>query len=103
METEVLKIQILASNYNSSYTIVVSAVFGFAFALLIAFVTLFFQNAIDLSLYYVGIIAVIVWFAILLPYASKIYSKNLDRIDKLIEQVNKGEPLPSLRELRKKN
>lgn len=101
-DTEVLKIQILAGYYRSRFTSISSFIFSFAIAFLISIVTLFFQNVIGIILYTFGIIAFVIWLQVGLFFAFREYHKNLNRIDKLIQDVNKGEPLLTLKELRKK-
>lgn len=101
-DTEILKLQILADYYHSGFTSLASFIFGFAIAWFASIIALFFQNAIDVQTYIFGIIVGFIWLLGGLFFSFREYHKNFGRIDKLIQQVNRGEPLPPLRELRKK-
>lgn len=101
-DTEVLKLQILADYYHSEFT----SFFSYLFTLIIGFslfiLTVYFEGIIPIELTLIFAVIGFIVFAVGLFLFRREYHKNLDRIDKLIQQVNRGEPLPSLRELRKK-
>jgi len=101
-DTEVLKIQVLADYYHSKFTSSASYVFGAIIAWAISFAILFFQHNIDIITFYSGIFVGAIGFSAILFYTYREYHTNLNKIDELIQQVNKGEPLPSLKELKKK-
>jgi len=101
-DTEILKLQVLADYYHSRFTSYASFCFGFIIAWFISFATLFFQRNIDAPTYYFGIFVGGIGIAMFLVSTLKEYHKNLNKIDKLIQCINQGEPLPSLEELRKK-
>jgi hypothetical protein len=63
---------------------------------------LVYEGRINLPVYYLslGVIAVFCFYE--LYTSDKGYSENLDKIDNLLKQVEIGEPLPSLKELREK-
>jgi HAMP domain-containing protein len=67
----------------------------------VTFVTLVFQKSIDVATYFFALSVGFLLVAVVLLFAFREYSKNLNSIDDLIENVNKGKPLPSLRELKK--
>jgi len=101
-DTEILKIQVLADYYHSRFTSSASYVFGAIIAWIISFAVLFFQHNIDIITFYFGIFVGAFGFSVILFRTFREYHKNLNKIDELIQCVNQGEPLPSLKELRKK-
>lgn len=99
-DTEILKIKILADYYHSKYNNSATYIFSITIAFSIALMTLLFQKKFELENYFIGIGIITAFLFILLFIAHRNYMKNLDRIDELLQQVNKGEVLPPLRELR---
>lgn len=102
-DTEILKIEILADYYQSKFNSSISFILSVAIGFFITLITLLIQKAIGIEKYIFGIIFTIALIGFLLFGASRNYQKNLDNMDELIQQINKGEkPLPPLKQLRKK-
>jgi uncharacterized membrane protein YbhN (UPF0104 family) len=100
-EVEFLKIQVLANYYHSQFTILASFSFSITIAWLVILITLLFQEVISPETYFSGIIFVIAVLMSALFFIRMEYHKNLDKIDKLLHRLEKREPLPSLKELRR--
>ena len=101
-DTELLKIQVYAGYWHSQFRSRISYVFGAIIAVYVSLMGLFLQKTIDLLTYYLALFVGAPIFLIFLWSVYRDYHRNLDRIDELIQRVNNGESLPSLRELRKK-
>jgi hypothetical protein len=100
-DTELLKIQILADYYHSRFTTQASFLYGFIIAWGITFIALFYQKNIDMVIYTFSLSVGFIALGYFLYYAFKDYSKKLNSVDELIAEVNKGEVLPSLEELKR--
>jgi hypothetical protein len=99
-DVEILKIQVLADYYHNRSNLLLSFILTVFITFSITFMTLSYEGHISLPVYYVSLGAVFVLVFYGLYTLDKGYSKWLDRIDDLLRQVEKGEVLPSLRELR---
>ena len=102
-DVELLKVQILADYYHTQFNLVLSFLLTGVIALAIALMTLVYEGHINLLVYYILLVCIAVPFSYGLRTISKDYSENLDKIDDLLKQVEIGEPLPSLKELKKMN
>jgi len=100
-DTELLKIQVYADYCHSTFTSYVSFIFGGIIAFYVTIMGLFLQKTIDLTTYTLVAIVVVVPFLIFMWVAYGGYHSCLNRVDELIEKVNKGEPLPSIKDIRK--
>jgi FtsH-binding integral membrane protein len=100
-DLEILKIQVLADYYHNRSNLLLSFILTAFVTFTIALMTLVYEGHISLPVYYLslGIVLICVFYG--LYTLEKRYSKCLDRIDSLLKQVEKGELLPSLKELRK--
>lgn len=103
-DTDLLKLQILADYYHSVYVTYASFIFGFVIAWAVALITLFWQNAFNLLTYWIALFSGYAALIAFLLYVQKVYHDNLDRIDELIQSINKDrfEPLPLIRELKRR-
>lgn len=61
-----------------------------------------FIVSISASVYYLSLIAIVIPFYYWIYREGTHHSKNLNKIDGLLEKVEKGEPLSSLKELKEK-
>jgi len=100
-DSELAKIQILADYYHTHYTIVLSFLLTGLVALAAALFTLVYEGHITFLSYYVLLAVVVIPFVYAIALTGKHYYENIEKIDGLFEQVEKGKPLPSLKELRK--
>lgn len=101
-DTELIKIQVFAGYCHSEFRSRISYIFGAIIAVYVSLMGLYLQKTIELLTYYLTLFVGVPFFLLFLWSVYRDYHENLDKIDKLIQQVNKEEPLPSLRELRKK-
>lgn len=99
-DTETLKIKILSDYYHSRLSGLVAYISSAGIAFLIFFVSVLIQTG-DYITYSFGLVATTIWFIIGYQVAFRIHHKRLDQIDKLFQQIDKEEPLPTLKELRK--
>lgn len=101
-DTDLLKIQILADYYHARFNLVGSFIVGFVIALTVALYTLVMQNIIDMLVYSITLLFVYIMIMVSLAYVFRAYHGYLERIDELIQSINKDrfEPLPSIHELR---
>jgi hypothetical protein len=100
-DSELAKIQILADYYHTHYTIVLSFLLTGLVALAAALFSLVYEGRITFLSYYVLLAVIVIPFIYAIALTGKHYSKNIDRIDGLLGQLEKGQPLPSLKELKK--
>lgn len=100
-DVEVLKIQILADRYHSSFTAKASFCFGLIITWSLLFVSLHYQKLIDIISYTIVQFIGVGISALFLLSTYKEYKGRLNGLSELIEQVNKGKSLPSLKELLK--
>jgi hypothetical protein len=101
-DTELLKIQILADYYHNHFTTNLSFLLSGFLTFAAALFVLVFEGRLTLEGYYIYLIVIVVPLGFWIYSTRKTYSKNLDSIDGLLEQVENNEPLPSLEELKKK-
>jgi len=101
-DVELLKVQILADYYHTQFNLVLSFLLTGVITLAIALMTLVYEGHINLLIYYILLACIAVLFSYELHTISKDYSENLDKIDDLLKQVEVGESLPSLKDLKKK-
>jgi hypothetical protein len=98
-DTELLKIQAYIDFCNTEFSIGSSYSLGVIVAYVISVMVLYLQHSIDQTTYYVLLALGTIVFVPLVIYVYRIYSKRLSRVDKLIEKLNKGEPIPSIRDM----
>lgn len=96
---EMLKIHVFSDYCHSTFTSAASYVGGAIVALTVALMVLFYQRNIELMTYYFGLAAMAASFPVILLYIHTRYNKGLRRIDRLIEMMKQGEPIPSIAEL----
>jgi hypothetical protein len=101
-DTELLKIQILADYYHSQYTTNLSFYLTGFLTMAAAVFVLVVEGHISPILYWIYLFVIALPFGYWSYSTRKTYSKNLNGIDGLIEQVENNKPLPSLKELKKK-
>jgi hypothetical protein len=101
-DTELLKIQILADYYHNHFTTNLTFLLSGFLTLAGAVFVLVFEGHLTPLGYYISLIIIVIPISFWIYSTGKTYSKNLNRIDSLLEQVENNEPLPSLKELRKK-
>jgi len=100
-EIELQKIQVLADYYHSQFTLYLSFFITFLITFTVAVMTLVYEGRMTLLVYYISLFIVggFVFYEVL--SANRRYSENLNNIDDLLRQVENGEALPSLSELKK--
>jgi len=101
-DTEHLKIQIIADYHHSTFTAYVSFLFSIIIVWYFTLLTLTFEGFIPFEFSLIFLAAGFIPLLVMPFIVTREYGKKLDKIDKLIQLVNIGESLPSLRELRKK-
>ena len=101
-DVELLKVQILADYYHTQSNLTLSFLLTCLIALTIAFMTLLIEGHINLLTYYILLAVIVILFYYWLRKTNNRYSKNLDKIGDLLKQIEIGEPLPSLKELKEK-
>jgi hypothetical protein len=101
-DTECLKIQIIADYYHSTFTAYVSFLFSLVIVWYFTLLTLTFEGCVPFEFFLIFLATGFMPLLVMPFIVTRKYGKKLDKIDKLIQLVNKGELLPSLKELRKK-
>ena len=101
-DIELLKIQVYADYCHSFYNGLIVLLMSGMFSFFLTFTVLFIEGIIYFTIYLFFVFFSILGFGGLGICFFSIYSKRLERVDRLIEMMNKGEPLPSIKELMKK-
>ena len=100
-DVELLKVQILADYYHNQANLGLSLLITGSIALTIALMTLLYEGHINLLIYSISLGIIMIVFGYWSRKTNNRYSEDLDKIDDLLKQVEIGEPLPSLKELKK--
>jgi hypothetical protein len=101
-EVELLKVKVLADYFHNWFRFLCSAIASGLVGLAVALVSLYFQQRLTYLDYIVSLVVLFVMaFSAFVLIAIRPYRADLSKIDALLMQVEKGESLPSLRELRK--
>jgi hypothetical protein len=98
-DTELLKIQAYEDYVNSNFGSGSSYVLGAIVAYYISVMGFYIQRIIDLGTYYVLLFLPLPVFVVLLFSTYRTHTKQLIRVDLLIEKLNKGEPIPSVEDM----
>jgi hypothetical protein len=98
-DTELLKIQAYMDYCNSDLSSSSSYVLGTVVAYYISIMSFYILKVFDLVTYYVYLFLPLPFFAVLLWLTYRTHAKRLSRVDKLIEKLNKGEPIPSIEDM----
>jgi len=101
-DIELLKTQILADYYHNQFTTNLSFLLSGFLTFAAALFVLVVEGHLTLIEYYGFLFVIVIPFGYWIYSTRKTYSENLDSIDSLIEQVENNKPLPSLKELKKK-
>jgi membrane protein implicated in regulation of membrane protease activity len=102
-EIELVKVQVLADYYHMFHIIMLSFVLTAFAAVLVALSILVLElGSIALGVYFLALVLLVVLTLYGLTMAHNRYSRDLDKIDNLLRQVQNGENLLSLRELKNK-
>lgn len=101
-DVELLKIQVYADYCHSFYTGAVLLSMSAMLSFSIAWMVLFVEIGMNPVGYFLFLFLFVGGFGGLGIWYYYRYRKRLERIDKLIERLNKGEPLPSIKDLMKK-
>lgn len=100
-DTELLKIQVYVDHCNSTFRSMASFIFACIVSLTITLMTLYLQKAMSAVVYTVAIILVFAFFAPWVVFTYISYHRCLDKVEKFIAMINKEEPLPSMKDMRK--
>jgi hypothetical protein len=101
-DVDLLKIQLLKDSFNTHFNIASSILVSGYIALLVVIITNFYQKIFDIISFTICALSVFIILGFLgLRFLYRRYDRFLDKINSLLMQVEKGEPLPSLNELRK--
>ena len=101
-DTELLKIQVYVGYCDSHFRVLISFVLGASVAVVVALMGLFLQNKIDAVTYYVVILLFVVpFFAFFVWHNYRDYRESLSKVDSMIECVNNGKVLPSVKDMLK--
>jgi signal transduction histidine kinase len=98
-DTDLLKIQVYVGYCHSVFRSRVSYVFGAIIAVVVSLMGLILQKTIDIYTYFFSLIVAGLVFVPLLLFVYRDYRKNLSKVDKMIERVNKGDLLPSVKDM----
>lgn len=99
-EIELIKIQVLSEYYHSRFTFVSSIVVGGFIGIIVASMTLYYEGVINTLTFTVGSsVALIVFGYFGLNMIFKHYQADLVFVDKLLDCVQRGEPLPPIEQL----
>jgi hypothetical protein len=98
-DTELLKIQVYAGYCHSDFRGRVSYVFSALIAALVLLTGLVYQELIDRVTYGIAMPVATLIFLYMLYFVYKGYTKDLCKIDNMIERVNKGNSLPSVKDM----
>jgi uncharacterized membrane protein len=104
-ETELLKIQIQTDKFHTLLTSTLSFILAF-FSTIAVFIGLYYEGLImpNFNIFLAGLTGTIVILALTFAFlvdVRKSYSKDLEKVSKMIEAVKKGEQLPPLDKLNK--
>jgi len=102
-DTELLKIQVYTSYCHSDFRSRVSYMFSAIVAVYVSLMGLFLQKTIDAAVYYLAIAVGAPIFALLLLSTYRDYRKSLSKVDSMIQRINRGESLPSIEDMIKRN
>ena len=100
-DTDLLKVQILADYSHLRFNLALSVIFMIWIALIIVFVTLVLEGRINYIEYDIAVWLIAIPFIYLEYTRRESYYRDLDKISILLEQVENGESLLTLSELRK--
>lgn len=99
---ELVKVQVLADYFHTRHNITSSLWIAGLVGVIILVTTIYYQKNIDFNqLIYFDII-IVIGFSPFLYNNTRIYHRDLDVVNWALGQVEKGETLPSINELRKK-
>lgn len=98
---ELQKIQVLADYYHVQFTLSLSTYITLLITFTVALWTLLSEGHLPLLVYYILLVVVGVFVYYEVKSANKRYTEDLSNIDDLLRQVENGEVLPSLSELKK--
>lgn len=99
IETELLKIHVYVGYCHSAFRVQISFIFGALVAILVSVMGLFFQKAISAVTYYVTLLLCVPFFAFFVWRGYRDYQKSLGKVDNMIERVDKGNSLPSIKDM----
>jgi hypothetical protein len=98
-DSELLKIQILADYFQASFNFLASILAGFFVGFLVFGATLRYQNILDNITFPTFLVIVLVAFLGYSKWIIRGHHSNLEKIDNLFTQLQKGEPLLSITEI----
>lgn len=98
-QQELLKIQVYVGYCHSNFRVQISYVLGAVVTIVVSLMVLFLQNTINVVTYSVAIFLCAPLFAFLLWRGYKDYQKNLGKVDTMLERVDKGNSLPSVKDM----
>ena len=98
-DTELLKIQVYAGYCHSDFRGRISYVFSALIAALVLFTSLVYQELFDRVTYTIAMFVAMLFFLYLLYFVYKGYTEDLGKIDNMIERVNRGDSLPSVKDM----
>lgn len=98
-EIELLKIQVYVGYCHSTFRVQISFIFGALVAILVSLMGLFFQKAINVVTYYGTLLLCVPFFAFYVVRGYRNYQKSLGKVDNMIEHVDNGNSLPSIKDM----
>jgi len=101
-ESELLKIQVYADYCHTIFTLKASILISGFVGLLLVLLGLLYQALISWFIFYFGSLLVFVAFAPALIYVFRSYHSDLDQIQGYLSKIEKNEPLPEFKDMRKR-
>ena len=99
IETELLKIHVYVGYCHSTFRVRTSYILGAAVALVVSLMSLCYQRAITVEQFTIAGCLCALIFGITLWFSYRSYRRELAKVDNMIECVDKGDSLPSTKDM----
>lgn len=102
-DIELAKVQVLADYFHSQFNVGATTLMSITIGIFLLFLTLYYQNVFSLYICLISTLSIFLFVRFYgVNYINKSYTESLEIVEWAFNQVEKGEPLPSINELRKK-
>ena len=101
-DVELLKIQVYVDYCHSHYNGLIMLLMSITFSFFLTFTVLLIERLIYPLTFLFFVLLFILMFGGLGIRTFSVYIKHLEGVDKMIEMINEGEPLPSIKKLIRK-
>jgi hypothetical protein len=101
-ESELLKIQVYADYCHTVFTLKASVLVSGFVGLLLILLGLLYQALVSGLVFYFGSLITLIVFAPALYYTFRSYHNDLNQIQGFLSKIEKKEPLPEFKDMRKR-